>query len=210
MWPVLKADFTVSETYSYTPNTTKLEGVSVYVSGGRDDVRIDEGRLEAWREVMVEGGDGVFEVQMFDGGHHYLFSDAESMEEHVRWVIVRLKDSLRRLERAEKGGEGEEGGAGDEETHEQQEAASVLTSDCSDGAGYLELRTDRSERASLVSEVESSTMAHPGTTQTLSEVDELARDIVAMNETIDEIENKESAARRTSTEPRCAGLCSVM
>ena len=195
MWPILQADFTVSETYAYDGGKIDMP---IFVSGGGEDVRYDEGMLEAWRGVSADGQS--FEVEMFDGGHHYLFEAADG---HVAWVMARLRDVMLR--------------SGDQE----------IDTDDLDKMGELEEMRAKSDRASLVSEVESSIFANPGTTQTLSDAAELAKEIVEMEATIEAMDATIEAIhsvsmeehvsdatsgkpRTASNEPRCSRLCAIM
>ena len=137
----------------------------------------------------------------------------EAADRHVAWVMARLRDAMVRL--------------GDQE----------IDTDELDTMGELdeleEMRA-KSDRASLVSEVESSVFANPGTTQTLSDAAELAKEIVEMDatieamdatieamdatiEAIDNVSMEEQASdarsgkpRTASNEPRCSRLCAIM
>lgn len=63
--PVLKADFSVIETYRYTPEQPLDCPISVY--GGTQDFVLRAGDLEGWREQTERD----FQIQKFVGGHFY-------------------------------------------------------------------------------------------------------------------------------------------
>lgn len=215
VWPILKADFTVSETYRYDGGLLDLP---LFVAGGRDDVRYEKGMLEAWAACQTcrscQSSDW-FQVEMFDGGHNYLLSKAESMEDHVAWVMGRLSDSFALVSESP-GSEGTQEGA-----HKHIASAPNVDHDESDrDEGNVEdMRANRSDRASLMSEgVESSIFANPGTTQTVSDAVEMIDGMVSVA-SMPSMPSEEAdlpaqggdikANRKESREPRCR-ICSVM
>ena len=225
MFPILKADFTVSETYDYDGGPLDLP---LFVSGGREDVRYDHGMLAAWAECRGASRPDEFQVEMFDGGHNYLFSKAESMEEHVSWVLRRLKESVSIISHqpggSVSGEEEEEEEAGDSNTGDDKNDAVDGHNGADHDDSLLEdmtIRTNRSDRVSLVSEIESSVFAHPGTTQTMSDVVDMDRDMSGMEESLNEMnamrKGKDAtdvggngkSSRKESNEPRCH-ICSLM
>lgn len=64
--PLLRADFAVCETYTYT-NGPRLK-CPITVFGGLQDRRLTRSDLEAWREQTT----GSFSMRMFPGGHFFL------------------------------------------------------------------------------------------------------------------------------------------
>ena len=211
MWPILKADFTVSETYRYGG---VLLDLPLFVTGGNEDVRYDRAMLEAWASCQpcqsCQSSTG-FRVEMFDGGHHYLFSKAESMDGHVAWVMARLADSFALIRKGEVS----------EMQHAAQEDTTLALDDRDgsdrDDGNFEDMRANRSDRVSMVSEgVESSIFANPGTTQTISDALEMMDGMGSM-ESMESIEaggvggqgDGTDAGRKGSHEPRCR-ICSVM
>ena len=209
MWPILKADFTVSETYRYDGG---LLGLPLFIAGGSEDVRYDRSMLEAWgacQSCPSYPSSNMFRVEMFHGGHHYLFSKTGSMDAHVAWVMERLADSFALV------GEGAGRGAQEAARVESPRALDAAQEGSDHEEGNLEdLRANRSDRASFVSEgVESSIFANPGTTQTLSDTLELMDGMgsVASMESMDHPAEGGDvrAQRKESSEPRCR-MCSIM
>lgn len=68
MLPLLRADFALSETYTYRPSEPLACPVSVY--GGMQDEDVTREQLEAWREVTT----GAFSLRFFPGDHFFLTS----------------------------------------------------------------------------------------------------------------------------------------
>lgn len=68
MLPLLRADFALSETYTYRPVEPLECPVSVY--GGTQDTDVSREQLEAWREVTT----GAFSLRFFPGDHFFLTS----------------------------------------------------------------------------------------------------------------------------------------
>lgn len=64
--PVLRADFSVCQTYLYTPELPL--DYPITVCGGETDPETADGRLEAWREQTTSS----FAAQIFPGDHFYL------------------------------------------------------------------------------------------------------------------------------------------
>jgi len=70
--PPLRADLTIFETYSFTPDVPFDFPIEAF--GGRTDHRTDPDELEAWREHTT----GRFSVKIFDGGHFYLLEQSRN------------------------------------------------------------------------------------------------------------------------------------
>ena len=66
MLPILRADFTVCETYLYEPESPLNCPVTAF--GGLEDEGVDADRLNAWREQTAS----TFSVHLFPGGHFFL------------------------------------------------------------------------------------------------------------------------------------------
>lgn len=64
--PILRADFTLLETYQYQPGP-RLQ-CPIQAMSGRDDPHVDPQRLQAWAELT----DGTFNCQFYPGNHFYL------------------------------------------------------------------------------------------------------------------------------------------
>jgi medium-chain acyl-[acyl-carrier-protein] hydrolase len=66
MLPLLRADFSVVETYVYRPGEPL--GCPITAFGGLRDAEVSPEQLEAWREQTV----GEFSLRMLPGGHFFL------------------------------------------------------------------------------------------------------------------------------------------
>ncbi len=66
--PMLRADFTICETYRYRPEPSLACPISAY--GGLSDWTVDRKQLEAWREQTA----GAFALRMFPGDHFFIQS----------------------------------------------------------------------------------------------------------------------------------------
>lgn len=74
MLPMLRADFSVCQTYRYAPEPPLKCGFSVY--GGVDDADISREQLEAWSQHTSSA----FTVRMFPGDHFFLHTAPESLK----------------------------------------------------------------------------------------------------------------------------------
>lgn len=92
MYPVLRADFTISETYTRDMPILQRP-VPLFVTGGTSDVRYTEDMLHAWSSCTASG---MFKVQMFPGGHSYLFStnDGGCQRDHCSFVLKTIEHVL--------------------------------------------------------------------------------------------------------------------
>jgi len=68
MLPLLRADFTLAETYAYVPEPPLLSPISAF--GGLQDVRISEAEITAWGALTQ----GDFFARMLPGDHFFLHS----------------------------------------------------------------------------------------------------------------------------------------
>ncbi len=66
--PILRADFTISETYSYQPGSPLTCSLSAY--SGLQDRYVTREQMMAWQELTT----GDFRLRMFPGDHFYLNS----------------------------------------------------------------------------------------------------------------------------------------
>ncbi|MEW6367299.1 MAG: alpha/beta fold hydrolase [Acidobacteriota bacterium] len=85
--PVIRADFSVNETYSYAAEQT-LE-CPIWAFGGLEDSEVDRESLEAWDRHTAAS----FSVRMFPGDHFYLHANRTPL---TRLIFHRLLASLRR------------------------------------------------------------------------------------------------------------------
>lgn len=88
--PLLRADFTVCETYEYEPREPLACSVTAF--GGTDDPQVSAEDLGAWRART----NGPFSLHMFPGGHFFLQS-AQSLI--LRVLAEDLRRVLRRIPR---------------------------------------------------------------------------------------------------------------
>jgi medium-chain acyl-[acyl-carrier-protein] hydrolase len=84
---VLRADFAVCESYSYTAEEPL--DCSITAFGGNDDAKVSRDELSAWRAQTTSS----FSLRMFPGGHFFLQS-AQVL--FLRVLAQDLKDVLRR------------------------------------------------------------------------------------------------------------------
>lgn len=87
--PVLRADFTLCETYEYEPRAPLPVPISAY--GGLSDHKVEREALEAWSE-RTRGG---FKLRMFEGDHFFLHGPARG--DLIRAVVQDLMPVLARL-----------------------------------------------------------------------------------------------------------------
>lgn len=86
MYPVLKDDFALVETY--TPSSLSRLPCPVSVLGGATDVRTNPGSLNAWSHCAPPGE---CSVRVFPGGHNYLFKEAESKAPFLAYLRTDLQ-----------------------------------------------------------------------------------------------------------------------
>ena len=86
--PLLRADFALCETYTYTPDLPLSASISAF--GGRDDKTVSLQELNAWQTHTR----GVFMRQMFAGNHFFLHSEEEQVQavilQIVQWIFQQL------------------------------------------------------------------------------------------------------------------------
>jgi len=71
--PILRADISLLEEYEFLDDTPLTCPIQAYA--GQDDERVDEPRLQRWKE-LTSGG---FTATMFPGGHFYLQSQRQAL-----------------------------------------------------------------------------------------------------------------------------------
>jgi medium-chain acyl-[acyl-carrier-protein] hydrolase len=79
--PILRADFTLNETYSYRPG--KLLACPVTAFGGDRDGRVPDESLQAWKYLTT----GRFQSLIYPGDHFFLHSEQEQI---IRVIIREL------------------------------------------------------------------------------------------------------------------------
>ncbi|HWQ32049.1 MAG TPA: thioesterase domain-containing protein [Blastocatellia bacterium] len=86
--PVLRADFSVCETYVYPADEPLACPISVF--GGLQDTDVSREKLEAWREQTT----GSFSLRMFPGDHFYLLAAQHHL---LRAIALELEPTIRSL-----------------------------------------------------------------------------------------------------------------
>jgi medium-chain acyl-[acyl-carrier-protein] hydrolase len=71
--PILRADFAIIETYTYTRQEPLHCPISIF--GGWQDEEVSHEALQAWREQTT----ATFSLQMFDGDHFFIHSQQDSL-----------------------------------------------------------------------------------------------------------------------------------
>ncbi|HEY1176778.1 MAG TPA: alpha/beta fold hydrolase [Phytomonospora sp.] len=83
--PVLRADFTLSETYEWTPRTADVHCPMTVVNGRRDST-VDHTRLSSWDELTSAGVDH----RTAEGDHFFLYTDQPLVNSVAADVHARL------------------------------------------------------------------------------------------------------------------------
>jgi surfactin synthase thioesterase subunit len=81
--PMIRADFEMLDTLVH-PDEPPL-AVPMAVWGGKEDSRIPEESLAAWREYTTQD----FSLEMLPGGHFFIFSAADPLREAVERTLIR-------------------------------------------------------------------------------------------------------------------------
>jgi len=84
--PILRADFTLLETYNHIPGEPLSEPITVF--GGLEDRIVSQADLSAWKQLTR----GAVDVHMMSGGHFFLQSAPEPM---LRIMAAALRDTAR-------------------------------------------------------------------------------------------------------------------
>lgn len=92
MKPLLRADFEVSETYTYTP-TAPLDCL-ITAFGGLDDPEAKRTELKAWCERTTAS----FALQMFPGDHFFLHTSQPDLLQAIGNQLQRLEARCKRKE----------------------------------------------------------------------------------------------------------------
>ena len=82
--PLLRADFSVNETYEFRPGEPLEAGISAF--GGLGDAEVTKEDLEAWREHTR----GRFRLRMMPGDHFFLHSARELVTDAVARDLAEL------------------------------------------------------------------------------------------------------------------------
>ena len=82
MLPMLRADFTLAETYTYQAQPPLSCPISVF--GGREDHEVQLSSLSAWRQHTT----GPFQIRLFEGDHFFLHEASSS-------IVEAMNDDLR-------------------------------------------------------------------------------------------------------------------
>lgn len=86
--PMLRADFSLGETYDYTPGPPLAVPISAF--GGETDGEVPAWQVDAWREQAA----GPFRVKMFRGGHFFINENRDEVLDELtrdlRGVLARL------------------------------------------------------------------------------------------------------------------------
>ncbi len=92
----LRADLRLDETYRFDRRDDPPLGMPCVVYGGRDDHAVAVTELADWRPFFSD--DVPFSVEMFDGGHFYLFDQQkallDSLDAHMRHSLAAAGPSL--------------------------------------------------------------------------------------------------------------------
>jgi medium-chain acyl-[acyl-carrier-protein] hydrolase len=86
--PVLRADFSLGETYAYVPEPPLDLPISSY--GGERDEEVDADEVEAWREQTSRE----FHLKMFPGDHFFLNGDRAEVVQEISRELRPLLRSL--------------------------------------------------------------------------------------------------------------------
>lgn len=88
MLPALRADFAITETYTYQPDSPL--GCDLIAFGGLQDKEVSQGEIEAWREQT----NGLFTLKMLPGDHFFLNSARSLLLRILSRDLDRLVSSL--------------------------------------------------------------------------------------------------------------------
>ncbi|MDO5536677.1 MAG: thioesterase domain-containing protein [Desulfovibrionaceae bacterium] len=80
--PILRADFTVDETYAYRPGTPISVPITAFC--GSEDAEATPDQIEAWRGYTT----GSFEMHTLPGGHFFLADPANGMTDRLRGLLA--------------------------------------------------------------------------------------------------------------------------
>ena len=91
--PMLRADFTLRETYTYTPEPPLECPITAF--GGIDDPEVSQDDLEAWKEHTSTS----FQSSMLPGDHFFLHTSKHALLQKVSLELVQYVQRLSRLRR---------------------------------------------------------------------------------------------------------------
>jgi medium-chain acyl-[acyl-carrier-protein] hydrolase len=84
MIPVLRKDFQLYETYSYSQDAPLSIPITAF--GGRGDNFVTEGDIKKWSEHTSS----LFEMRMFDGDHFFILDNMDNVAQLIAQAIYRL------------------------------------------------------------------------------------------------------------------------
>ena len=82
--PILRADFTIDETYVYSEDEPL--DCPVFAFGGTDDIEAKVEELEAWADHTTD----VFNLEMIRGDHFFLQSERDLLLRSVSQILLKL------------------------------------------------------------------------------------------------------------------------
>jgi medium-chain acyl-[acyl-carrier-protein] hydrolase len=86
--PILRADFRINETYTYTPGIAL--GCPLSAFGGQLDQKVSREELEGWGAQTTAD----FSVRMYPGGHFFTHTDRPSLLRDISRDLLRLASRL--------------------------------------------------------------------------------------------------------------------
>ena len=152
IYPVLKADFTISETYT---GGDLVQSLPLFVSGGTSDVRYTEDMLAAWSACSTSD---IFQLEMFPGGHSYLFPNRDEKEcQHCLFVLECIQASLAQQQQPNNAKQQQQ------QEEEEEDVTKSIPAPISDEETSIVCHPPETATMSLssVSRAESSTMTPP-------------------------------------------------
>jgi medium-chain acyl-[acyl-carrier-protein] hydrolase len=85
MLPILRADFSLKETYKYRAEPPLNSSIFAY--GGNTDATVSTHELDAWKEHT----NSLFQLQLFPGDHFYINKSTQSLFSAILRDIMKLK-----------------------------------------------------------------------------------------------------------------------
>lgn len=84
MLPILRADFSVCQTYEYSPESPLESSITAY--GGVEDVDVGREHLDAWKEQTTSS----FNLRMLPGDHFFVHSSQATLLQNLIQELHRL------------------------------------------------------------------------------------------------------------------------
>ena len=85
--PILRADFTVDETYVFQEKAPLDCPITAFV--GADDPEAKEEEMKAWKDHTS----GAFKLEILEGDHFFLQTQREPLLEHIAAIVKRMGES---------------------------------------------------------------------------------------------------------------------